>query len=468
MTGIDFFLSHNRSEKAWTRALNACLQERGATTFFDEESISVGQDIVSAIDNALRRSRHVVFILSPRSVQSAWVELEWTAAVYGDPDAREKRVLPVLVEDCDIPFLLRRLRYVDARGSDVSVVADQLISAEKDSSHPTYLQTVRQLVVETAAPLRFGSPQYIQRECDVQLDNALARGESVILYGPRMVGKTSMLMHLASRERLRGNRVIWLDLMALPSPAEDANAFLIAIADRVARQLNVVWRRSDLDSTIVLQNMLAEAISATGKPAVLLVDEYDVLSRGPAGAQFGSLLRALLSDPLLRSLSCVAAGLLPPWLWTSPELVSPWWDIFHLVRVPYFNPEQVATFCGLLGGGAVDYADLLSQLTGGHPALVAKAGYEYLTGQDLDALLSDPLRPDGPFLAVASVTVSAAMRLVGDRRDVMIRLHEGREVPRSEDREALWLMGLVNDPRDNPPVVRGTLFLELMTGLLDQ
>jgi hypothetical protein len=124
---IDFFLSHNRAEKEWTRNLNSALKNRGATTFFDEDSIAFGEDIVVAISNALKASTHVVLVLSPRSVGSRWVELEWSSAAFADADSQERRLVPVLKEDCDFPFLLKRLRHVDARNSEIEEVATSLL-----------------------------------------------------------------------------------------------------------------------------------------------------------------------------------------------------------------------------------------------------------------------------------------------------------------------------------------------------
>src|SRR2546421_531172 len=103
----DVFVSHNRSQKPWARTLVARLREEGLAVFFDEDSIEAGEDIVRSLETGLRTSRYIALILSPDAVASAWVALEWSSSVYADPDAKTQHIIPVLREDCEIPFILR-------------------------------------------------------------------------------------------------------------------------------------------------------------------------------------------------------------------------------------------------------------------------------------------------------------------------------------------------------------------------
>ena len=467
MTDIDFFLSHNRAEKAWTRALNEALRSRGATTFFAEVSIAFGEDIVSAIGEGIRRSKHIVFVLSPRSVQSRWVEMEWASAIYADPDAHSRRVVPVLKEDCEIPFLLQRLRYMDARKSDVTQVATELFSLlNRDPavagldrpSHPCYVQT--------KGPLRFGAPQYVERDTDYRVARALESSESVLVYGPRMVGKTSMLARVAAAERLRGTPVIWIDLQGYYP--EDTEVCLRAIADEIGRQVNDTAGAEEESSGLRIHRMLTELCLNQSSRAVLLVDECDVISSRPAGREFGNLLRMVLSDPALRNLVCVAAGYFPPWRFGVHDVLSPWWNLFHLSRLSYFNREEVGRLCEWLGADAHSCADYLADITGGHPGLISMAAYEYTNGRGMAELLADPLRPDGPFFPYAWNAVQYAAICLPHRKDILLRLRDGRDIPRARDREGLWLVGLTRDSQENPPVVAGKIFREAIARLLDE
>lgn len=73
--------------------------------------ISPGERWDSSIQTALNRCQYSVAILSPRSVTSDNVLDEINHAV-----SQGKRVVPVLIEDCEIPHLMARRRVVDCRG----------------------------------------------------------------------------------------------------------------------------------------------------------------------------------------------------------------------------------------------------------------------------------------------------------------------------------------------------------------
>jgi hypothetical protein len=116
---IDLFLSHNNTDKPWTERLAAAL-EADATgpalkVFFDKWDIPPGGDIPAELENGLQNSRYVGLVLSPESLASDWVMLERSTAIYRDPRARQRSLIPLLRRTCDIPDMLARLRYIDFR-----------------------------------------------------------------------------------------------------------------------------------------------------------------------------------------------------------------------------------------------------------------------------------------------------------------------------------------------------------------
>jgi len=110
------FLSHNGADKSWTRRLASSLRQHGLAVFFDEDSIALGEDLLSAIERGLRLSRHVILVLSPEALDSRWVALEYSASLYRGPAASNRSLIPILQKDCDVPLILSRLKYLDARG----------------------------------------------------------------------------------------------------------------------------------------------------------------------------------------------------------------------------------------------------------------------------------------------------------------------------------------------------------------
>jgi hypothetical protein len=125
---FDIFLSHNWVDKPWVKEIYNNLTP-SANVFFDEESIVPGDNIVAAVEKGIENSSHVVLILTPESVQSQWVALEVSTSIFTDPNAAQRKIIPILLKDCKIPLLLRRIKYVDARDKTADETAKIILKA---------------------------------------------------------------------------------------------------------------------------------------------------------------------------------------------------------------------------------------------------------------------------------------------------------------------------------------------------
>jgi hypothetical protein len=96
--------------------------------WFDEWVIKPGDDVYLAIERGLQETRTQLLCLSSAALQSNWVELERSTVIFRDPSNVNRRFIPVLLEDCDLPDGLKRYRYVDLRGES-NAAFEQLVSA---------------------------------------------------------------------------------------------------------------------------------------------------------------------------------------------------------------------------------------------------------------------------------------------------------------------------------------------------
>jgi hypothetical protein len=122
--GFDIFLSHSSSDKQWVRQLNGALESLGLTTFLDQRDIQSPDNFVLSISDALRDSRFLVLVVTPKLVLSQWVKQEWTAhmATHGPIG----RIIPIVLEPAELPELLRPIQQIDATHRDVDRVAADL------------------------------------------------------------------------------------------------------------------------------------------------------------------------------------------------------------------------------------------------------------------------------------------------------------------------------------------------------
>lgn len=114
----DLFLSHNSLDKPFARRLATDLQASGIRTWLDEAEMRIGDSLIEKIAEGIAGAEYLGVVLSPRSVQSAWVQKELNIALSREIGGRKIKVLPILLETCEIPIFLQDKFYADFRAPD--------------------------------------------------------------------------------------------------------------------------------------------------------------------------------------------------------------------------------------------------------------------------------------------------------------------------------------------------------------
>jgi hypothetical protein len=109
------FLSYSQEDKETARYIADELRRSGVSTWFDEWELQLGDSLRQNIERSVSSSDYVLVLLSPASVRSDWVKNEITVALSRELKDRAIRLLPVLIEDCEIPLLLKSKLYLDLR-----------------------------------------------------------------------------------------------------------------------------------------------------------------------------------------------------------------------------------------------------------------------------------------------------------------------------------------------------------------
>ncbi len=102
------FISYSRINSDFALRLAKDLKAVGEDIWFDQLDIPTGARWDDEIEKALDKSEAFLIILSPESIKSQNVKDEVGYAI----DAG-KLILPVVIENCNVPFRLRRFQYVD-------------------------------------------------------------------------------------------------------------------------------------------------------------------------------------------------------------------------------------------------------------------------------------------------------------------------------------------------------------------
>jgi len=111
--GIEVFISHSSADKWFARKLETDLKVLGLQPWLDETKIVAGESIVEKVEQGVAKSDYCVIVLSKESVRSLWVRREWESVFWKEMQQKKTCIIPVLLEQCEIPPLLSAKKYAD-------------------------------------------------------------------------------------------------------------------------------------------------------------------------------------------------------------------------------------------------------------------------------------------------------------------------------------------------------------------
>lgn len=117
---LSVFLCHSSSDKPRVRELAEKLRKSGTAPWLDEEQLLPGQEWEAEIRKAVRASDAVVVCLSNASVsKTGYVQKEigFALDVAGEQPEGSIFLIPIRLDDCEVPERLKRWHYVDLHGA---------------------------------------------------------------------------------------------------------------------------------------------------------------------------------------------------------------------------------------------------------------------------------------------------------------------------------------------------------------
>jgi hypothetical protein len=121
------FISYSSMDTVIANRIALGLQALKYPVFYADWAIDPGQSIAGKISDGLVQSDTLLVLLSRSSVASAWVQLEFTAALMDQLEGQDVAVVPVLIEQCEIPGVLRGVKRIDMTREHFEVGFGQLI-----------------------------------------------------------------------------------------------------------------------------------------------------------------------------------------------------------------------------------------------------------------------------------------------------------------------------------------------------
>ncbi|WP_395744203.1 toll/interleukin-1 receptor domain-containing protein [Prosthecobacter sp.] len=114
----DVFLSHSAKDKEVVRQLAERLRADGLKVWFDEWVIKPGDSILAKIEEGQELSRVLVLCMSAHACGADWAQLEPGTFRFRDPLNRERRFIPLRLDDAPIKNSLAQFIYINWQSED--------------------------------------------------------------------------------------------------------------------------------------------------------------------------------------------------------------------------------------------------------------------------------------------------------------------------------------------------------------
>ena len=217
----DVFLTYSAKDKAVVRAVAEQLKKDKVKVWFDEWVLKPGDSIPAKIEEGLERSRVLVLCMSANAFGSDWTQLESGTFRFRDPLNKERRLVPLRLDDAPIKGSLAQFVYINWQPVEREQayaklleacsprVSEEAIELENTHSHNT-----------TDKPIVIFPRKQEAYYFDKQQDGTFSIGEKGLITGRNISINWTIPRGIRTIfiEKISGVPVITAEPVALPHP----------------------------------------------------------------------------------------------------------------------------------------------------------------------------------------------------------------------------------------------------------
>lgn len=419
---------HTKPDEDLAHFLEKFLGKHDHNVFLDTQ-IQLGTEWVKEIERQIKSSDFFIVLLSKESILSDMVRQEVKLA----HELVKKRgdrftILPIRVDftgelPYDLGAYLDRIQYALWRKEEnFKDIAQQVLTAiEKHEQLPLKKEPVEPgeddvssaemqglfdvtdaigaplpaadprmipLVEMETGTVKLDSPFYVKRKADREIIGQIQKkGTTVIVKGPRQMGKSSLLVRAQAEAKKQQQRCCYLDFQFIyQSHLTGLDTLFQYLARKICRVFKTTVKPDDcrdeyLGSKENITGFIKESLLEQAQsPVLILMDEVDRLFNQPFRDDFFSTIRGWhnlrAADECWNHLNLVIAHSTEPYLWIQDINQSPF-NVGFRIELEDFDFQQVKELNAKHGIPLKTDGEIqeLIDLTGGQPYLVRLALY---------------------------------------------------------------------------------------------
>jgi hypothetical protein len=132
---MSIFISYSHKDSDFVDRLAVRLGEERVHIWLDRWELRVGDSLTQRIEMALQGASAILVVLSSTSVTSDWCRRELTAGLVRELEEQRVLVLPLLLQECNVPLFLRDKVRADFR-TDFEQGLDEVLKALAPLTNP--------------------------------------------------------------------------------------------------------------------------------------------------------------------------------------------------------------------------------------------------------------------------------------------------------------------------------------------
>lgn len=123
----DFFISYTGKDEKWAEWIAEILGNNGCSTIIQAWDFKVGGSFVNDMNEAIKRCKKVILVLSEKYLKSDYCTAEWQNFFVDDPIGKDALIIPIRIDDVKPEGLLKVRTYIDLCGITDAAEATKIL-----------------------------------------------------------------------------------------------------------------------------------------------------------------------------------------------------------------------------------------------------------------------------------------------------------------------------------------------------
>jgi len=206
----DVFISHAHEDKERiARPLALALTRHGLNIWYDEFALGIGDSLQKCINRGLAESKFGIVILSHNFFKKQWTDTELSALYSKQHSTKQKVILPIWHEIEYNEILNYAPTLSDLVALSTEMPLSLLVNKILDE-----VQKVSKIDISKYAPTGIA-------KLDKILGAGLRRNSSIVIEGPKGIGKTTLAIQIQLASLDRGEPCLYITYRELPNDIID-------------------------------------------------------------------------------------------------------------------------------------------------------------------------------------------------------------------------------------------------------